>query len=61
VSRDEALAHARTIVAATELPVAAHLELRFGLRGASRAESMRLVMVELALENDGLLFASDIW
>jgi 2-methylisocitrate lyase-like PEP mutase family enzyme len=42
VTRDEALAHAGAIVAATELPVAADLEKGFGDDPATVAETIRL-------------------
>jgi 2-methylisocitrate lyase-like PEP mutase family enzyme len=42
VTRDEALAHARAIVAATELPVSADLEKGFGDAPATAAETIRL-------------------
>ena len=42
VTRDEALAHARAIVAATELPVSADLEKGFGDAPAVAAETIRL-------------------
>src|SRR5512143_1638632 len=42
ISRDEALAHARTIVQATELPVAADLENGFGDAPADAALTIRL-------------------
>jgi 2-methylisocitrate lyase-like PEP mutase family enzyme len=42
LSRDEALAHARAIVAATELPVAADLENGFGDAPADAALTIRL-------------------
>src|SRR5216110_1865215 len=42
VSRDEALAHARAIVAATELPVSADLEKGFGNAPAVAADTIRL-------------------
>ena len=42
VPRDEALAHARAIVAATELPVSADLEKGFGDAPAAAAETIRL-------------------
>jgi 2-methylisocitrate lyase-like PEP mutase family enzyme len=42
VTRDEALAHARVIVAATDLPVSADLEHAFADDPASVAETMRL-------------------
>ena len=42
LTRDEALAHAREIVAATELPVAADLENGFGGSPAEVAETIRL-------------------
>jgi 2-methylisocitrate lyase-like PEP mutase family enzyme len=42
VTRDEALAHARTIVGATDLPVAADLENCFGDDPATVAETIRL-------------------
>jgi 2-methylisocitrate lyase-like PEP mutase family enzyme len=42
VSRDEALGHARTIVAATDLPVSADLEKGFGDAPAMAAETIRL-------------------
>jgi 2-methylisocitrate lyase-like PEP mutase family enzyme len=42
VTRDEALAHARVIVAATELPVSADLEKGFGDAPAAVAETIRL-------------------
>ena len=41
VTRDEALAHARAIVAATDLPVAADLEKGFGDAPAAAAETIR--------------------
>jgi 2-methylisocitrate lyase-like PEP mutase family enzyme len=41
VNRDEALAHARTIVAATDLPVSADLENGFGDAPADCAETIR--------------------
>jgi 2-methylisocitrate lyase-like PEP mutase family enzyme len=41
VNRDEALAHARTIVAATDLPVSADLENGFGDSPADCAETIR--------------------
>jgi 2-methylisocitrate lyase-like PEP mutase family enzyme len=42
VSRDEALAHARAIVAATDLPVSADLEKGFGDAPQDAAETIRL-------------------
>jgi len=42
VTRDEALTHARAIVAATDLPVAADLEKGFGDNPATVAETIRL-------------------
>ncbi len=42
VSRDEALAHARTIAGATDLPVSADLENGFGAEPATVAETIRL-------------------
>jgi 2-methylisocitrate lyase-like PEP mutase family enzyme len=42
VTRDEALAHARAIVSATDLPVAADLEKGFGDAPAAAAETIRL-------------------
>jgi 2-methylisocitrate lyase-like PEP mutase family enzyme len=42
VSRDEALAHARTIVSATPLPVSADLENGFGDAPKAAAETIRL-------------------
>ncbi len=42
VTRDEALAHARAIVAATDLPVSADLEKGFGDAPAVAAETIRL-------------------
>jgi 2-methylisocitrate lyase-like PEP mutase family enzyme len=42
VTRDEALAHARAIVEATELPVSADLEKGFGDAPAMAAETIRL-------------------
>jgi 2-methylisocitrate lyase-like PEP mutase family enzyme len=42
VTRDEALAHARAIVEATDLPVSADLEKGFGDAPASAAETIRL-------------------
>jgi 2-methylisocitrate lyase-like PEP mutase family enzyme len=42
VTRDEALAHARAIVEATDLPVSADLERGFGDAPAAAAESIRL-------------------
>jgi 2-methylisocitrate lyase-like PEP mutase family enzyme len=42
VTRDEALAHARAIVAATDLPVSADLEKGFGDSPAAAAETIRL-------------------
>jgi 2-methylisocitrate lyase-like PEP mutase family enzyme len=42
VRRDEALAHARAIVAATDLPVSADLEKGFGDAPAAAAETIRL-------------------
>ena len=42
VTRDEALAHARAIVAATDLPVAADLEKCFGDAPAVAAETIRM-------------------
>jgi 2-methylisocitrate lyase-like PEP mutase family enzyme len=42
VTRDEALAHARAIVEATELPVSADLEKGFGDAPATAAETIRL-------------------
>src|SRR5262247_737869 len=42
VTRDEALAHCRAIVDATELPVAADLEKGFGDAPAVAAETIRL-------------------
>ena len=42
VTRDEALAHARAIVEATDLPVAADLEKGFGDAPADAAETIRL-------------------
>jgi 2-methylisocitrate lyase-like PEP mutase family enzyme len=42
VTRDEALAHARAIVEATDLPVAADLEKGFGDSPAAAAETIRL-------------------
>src|SRR6476620_11594496 len=42
VARDEALAHCRAIVAATDLPVSADLEKGFGDEPESAAETIRL-------------------
>jgi 2-methylisocitrate lyase-like PEP mutase family enzyme len=42
VTREEALAHARAIVAATDLPVSADLEKGFGDAPAAAAETIRL-------------------
>src|SRR3982751_2559949 len=42
VSRDEALAHARAIVAAVDIPVSADLENGFGHPPAVAAETVRL-------------------
>src|SRR5436309_10902396 len=42
VSRDEALAHARAIVIATDLPVSADLEKGFGDAPSDAAETIRL-------------------
>jgi 2-methylisocitrate lyase-like PEP mutase family enzyme len=42
LSRDETIAHARTIVEATDLPVAADLEHGFGESPASAAETIRI-------------------
>ena len=42
VTRDEALAHSRAIVAATDLPVAADLEKGFGNAPADAAETIRM-------------------
>src|SRR2546425_533073 len=42
VTRDEALAHCRAIVAATDLPVSADLEKGFGDAPAAAAETIRL-------------------
>jgi 2-methylisocitrate lyase-like PEP mutase family enzyme len=42
VTRDEALAHARAIVAATDVPVSADLEKGFGDAPAAAAETIRL-------------------
>jgi 2-methylisocitrate lyase-like PEP mutase family enzyme len=42
ISRDEALAHARTISAATDLPVSADLEKGFGDAPEAAAETIRL-------------------
>ena len=42
VTRDEALAHARAIVDATDLPVSADLEKGFGDAPAAAAETIRL-------------------
>jgi 2-methylisocitrate lyase-like PEP mutase family enzyme len=42
VTREEALAHARAIVAATDLPVAADLEKGFGDAPSAAAETIRL-------------------
>ena len=42
VTREEALAHARAIVAATDLPVSADLEKGFGEAPAVAAETIRL-------------------
>jgi 2-methylisocitrate lyase-like PEP mutase family enzyme len=42
VTRDEALAHARAIVAATDLPVSADLEKGFGDAPSDAAETIRL-------------------
>src|SRR5437764_8114980 len=42
VTRDEALAHARAIVEATDLPVSADLEKGFGDTPAAAAETIRL-------------------
>src|SRR5437870_8856000 len=42
VTREEALAHARAIVMATELPVSADLETGFGDTPAAAAETIRL-------------------
>src|SRR5258705_8831902 len=41
VSRDEALAHSRAIVLATDLPVAADLEKGFGDKPSDAAETIR--------------------
>src|SRR5437867_10578131 len=48
VTRDEALAHARAIVQATDLPVSADLEKGFGDSPAAEAETIRLA-AEIAL------------
>jgi len=42
LTRDEALAHARTIIEATALPVSADLEKRFGVSPKTVAETVRL-------------------
>src|SRR3954462_7485251 len=42
VTRDEALAHARAIVAATELPVSADLEKGFGDSAQDAAQTIRM-------------------
>ena len=42
MTRDEALAHARAIVEATDLPVSADLEKGFGDAPADAAETIRL-------------------
>jgi len=44
VTRDEALAHARTIVGATDLPVSADLEDGFATEPAAVAETVRLAV-----------------
>jgi 2-methylisocitrate lyase-like PEP mutase family enzyme len=49
VSRDEALANARLIVEATELPVAADLENGYGHRPEDAAETIRLAALEAGL------------
>jgi 2-methylisocitrate lyase-like PEP mutase family enzyme len=49
VSRDEALAHARAIVAATHLPVAADLENGYGREPRVVAETIRLAADEARL------------
>jgi len=49
VSRDEALANARSIVEATELPVAADLENGYGHRPEDAAETIRVAALEAGL------------
>src|SRR5450631_3144700 len=49
VSRDQALANARSIVEATELPVAADLENGYGHRPEAAAETIRLAALTAGL------------
>ena len=57
VTRDEALAHARAIVQATELPVSADLEKGFGDSPAAAAETIRLA-AEIGLAGGSIEDAS---
>ena len=57
VTRDEALAHARAIVNATDLPVSADLEKGFGDTPAAAAETIRLA-VEVGLVGGSIEDAS---
>ncbi|HEV8691551.1 MAG TPA: isocitrate lyase/phosphoenolpyruvate mutase family protein, partial [Ideonella sp.] len=57
ITRDEALAHARAIVQATELPVSADLENGFGHRPEDAAETIRLA-AEIGLAGGSIEDAS---
>jgi 2-methylisocitrate lyase-like PEP mutase family enzyme len=57
LTRDEALAHARVIVAATDLPVSADLENGFGHRPEDAAETIRLA-AEIGLAGGSIEDAS---
>ena len=57
VTRDEALAHARAIVLATDLPVSADLEKGFGDSPAAAAETIRLA-AEIGLAGGSIEDAS---
>ena len=58
VSRDEALANARSIVEATELPVAADLENGYGHRPEDAAETIRVAALEAGLVGGSIEDAS---
>jgi 2-methylisocitrate lyase-like PEP mutase family enzyme len=58
ITRDEALAHARVIVAATDLPVSADLERGFGAAPATVAETIRLA-AEAGLAGGSIEDATD--
>ena len=57
ITRDEALAHARAIVQATDLPVSADLENGFGHRPEDAAETIRLA-AEIGLAGGSIEDAS---